>query len=214
MTKALEDFDSGMSMRKSASANGIPYSTFREWCYGVRKSKERGPASMMSLEEENQIMEYLVKMCEKGLGLSPIALKMKVYDITKDRDIPFKNGIPGDGWVRCFRQCHPQLILRVAHVLEAARARGLCKENVQSFYENLNELYTLHKYLPERIWNYDESGTQTRNTCGSIVIARRGTCHVHTIVPDQREWLSVLVCINAARLAIPSFYVFKGKLFR
>jgi hypothetical protein len=37
---------------------------------------------------------------------------------------------------------------------------------------------------------------------------------VHSIIPDQREWLSVLVCMNAAGLAIPSFYVFKGKRFR
>jgi hypothetical protein len=37
---------------------------------------------------------------------------------------------------------------------------------------------------------------------------------VHTIVPNQREWLSVLVYINAVGSAIPSFYVFKGKRFR
>jgi hypothetical protein len=37
---------------------------------------------------------------------------------------------------------------------------------------------------------------------------------VHSIIPDQREWLSVLVCMNAAGLATPSFYVFKGKRFR
>jgi hypothetical protein len=85
---------------------------------------------------------------------------MKVYDISKNKDTPFKNGILGDGWLRCFRQRHPKFTLRVAQALEAAKARGLCKENVQSFYDNLNELYTLHKYLPERIWNCDESGTQ------------------------------------------------------
>jgi hypothetical protein len=46
------------------------------------------------------------------------------------------------------------------------------------------------------------------------VIACRGARCVYTIVPDQPEWLSVLVYINAAGLAIPSFYVFKGKRFR
>jgi hypothetical protein len=29
MQAALEDFDSGMSMRNSAMSHGIPYSTFR-----------------------------------------------------------------------------------------------------------------------------------------------------------------------------------------
>jgi hypothetical protein len=37
---------------------------------------------------------------------------------------------------------------------------------------------------------------------------------VQSIVPNQWEWLSVLVCINAAGLSIPSFYIFRGKRFR
>jgi hypothetical protein len=115
--------------------------------------------------------------------------------------------------LRCFRHCHPELILRVAQALEASRARGLCKENVQSFYDNLSELYTLHKYPPERIWNCDETGTHAGRTGGGVVIARRGVYCVHFIVLDQHEWLSVLVCINAVGLAIPSFIVFIGKHF-
>lgn len=37
---------------------------------------------------------------------------------------------------------------------------------------------------------------------------------MHLTVPDQREWLSTLVCINAGGSAIPFFYIFKGKRFR
>jgi hypothetical protein len=43
------------------------------------------------------------------------------------------------------------------------------------------------------------------------VIARIGVRRVHSIVPDQREWLSVLVCINVVGIAIPSFYIFREK---
>ena len=127
---------------------------------------------------------------------------------------PFKDGIPGDGWLRWFKNRHPKLTLRVSQALEASRAKGLCKENVQSFYDNLNHLYTLHKYPPECVWNCDESGVQAGRNGGGIVIARKGSRRVQSLVPDQREWLSILVCINAARLAIPSFYVFKGIRFR
>ena len=37
-----------------------------------------------------------------------------------------------------------------------ARMRSLCIENVKSFYENLNKMYTLHLYPLERIWNCDK----------------------------------------------------------
>jgi hypothetical protein len=47
-----------------------------------------------------------------------------------------------------------------------------------------------------------------------MVIAKRGSRSVHSIIPDSREWLSCLVCINASCSAKPSFYIFRGKRFR
>jgi hypothetical protein len=46
---------------------------------------------------------------------------------------------------------------------------------------------------------------------GGVVIARTGARRVHSVVPNQHEWLSILVCINAAGVAISSFYIFRGK---
>ena len=47
-----------------------------------------------------------------------------------------------------------------------------------------------------------------------MVIAKTSAKRVQSIVPNQREWLSVLVCVNAAGQSIPSFYIFRGKRFR
>jgi hypothetical protein len=138
---------------------------------------------------------------------------MKVSEITISRDMPFCEGIPGGGWMRGWRHRHPKLTLQVSQALETARARSLCRDNVKSFYDNLVTLYNLHNYSPDRIWNCDESWAQVGKNWGGVVIARTGARRVHSIVPDQREWLSVLVCINAADVAIPSFYIFRGKRF-
>jgi hypothetical protein len=105
------------------------------------------------------------------------------------------------------------LTLRVSQALKTARAKGLCRDNVKSFYENLQTLYTLYQYTPDRIWNCNESGAQMGKNGGGVVIARTGARRVHSVVPDQHEWLSILVCINAARIAISSFYIFRGKRF-
>jgi hypothetical protein len=37
---------------------------------------------------------------------------------------------------------------------------------------------------------------------------------MHLVIPKKREWLSVLVCVNAADYHIPSFYIFCGKSFQ
>jgi hypothetical protein len=201
-------------MRKAAATYNIPYSTFREWYYGVRTSRKKGPPTVLKPAEEEELVNYLVQMCDRGYGLSPSALRMKVYEITASRWTPFRNGIPGDGWMRWWKKRHPNLTLRVSQAMESARARGLCEDNVRSFYENLQHLYSLHQYSPNMIWNCDESGAQAGKNGGAIVIARKGARRVHSIVPNQREWLSVLVCINAEGTSIPSFYIFRGRRFR
>jgi hypothetical protein len=116
--------------------------------------------------------------------------------------------------MRGWRRRHLELSLRIAVALETSRARGLCQENVSSFYENLEQLYTLHAYPSHRVWNSDEMGCQADKNGGGVVIAQAGASRVQSLVPDQRELLLVLVCINAAGSAIPSFYIFRGKRFR
>jgi hypothetical protein len=69
-------------------------------------------------------------------------------------------------------------------------------------------------YEPSHIWNCDESGAQAGRNGGGRVLAKRGVRSVHSIIPKEREWLSVLVCVNAAGFHIPSFYIFRGKSFQ
>ena len=91
--------DDGQSMKKAVEENHIPYSSFCDWCYRKTKSRKRGVKALLSPEEEAQIVDFLIKMCDCGYGMSPSALKMKVYEITKNRWMPFKDGIPSRGWM-------------------------------------------------------------------------------------------------------------------
>ena len=160
LQQALAAVDEGKSIKKAALENHIPYTSLCDWCYGRTRSRKRGVKAVLTQEEEAQLVQYLIAMCDRGYGLSPSALKMKVYEITKTKSTPFKDGIPGAGWMRWFRRRHPELSIRSAQGLETARAQALCPENVESLYNNLSELYSLHNYPPERIWNCDESGAQ------------------------------------------------------
>jgi hypothetical protein len=69
-------------------------------------------------------------------------------------------------------------------------------------------------YGVDYIWNCDESGAQAGHNGGGRVLAKMGVQNVHSIIPKEREWLSVLVCVNAASYHIPSFYIFRGKSFQ
>ena len=160
LQKAIAEVDDGLSMKKAAKENGIPYSSLRDWCYGRTRSRDHGAKPVLTAEEEVQLLDYLIAMCDAGYGLSPTALKMKVYEITKTRWMPFCEGIPGGSWMRWFQNRHPELIVRASQALESARARALCPENVATLYDNLQQLYEEYQYPPERIWNCDESSAQ------------------------------------------------------
>jgi len=67
MRAALVEHDLGASMMQATSAHDIPYSTFWDWCYGMRKSRKRGIQGVFTTEEEEQLVQYLLIMCERGL---------------------------------------------------------------------------------------------------------------------------------------------------
>ena len=84
MSSALLEHESGASMRQAAVLYGIPYATFRDWCCGVRNSRKRGATGVLNLEEEEQLVEYLLAMSDRGFKLSSTDLKMKVFEMTKN----------------------------------------------------------------------------------------------------------------------------------
>ena len=100
--------------------------------------------------------------------------------------------------------------LRQAQDLELNRAKNLCPSMVQVFYENLENLYNKHHYQPLEIWNVDESGANASKNGVERVFAAKETRSVHSMIPNEREWLSVLTTINANGDTIPNFYIFKG----
>jgi hypothetical protein len=92
--------------------------------------------------------------------LTLLQLCLLVARIIQTRYTPYRDGIPGRGWMKWFRRRHPDLTLRMPQGLEYARTKGLCPESVQSFYKNLEELYDKHNYESSHVWNCDETGVQ------------------------------------------------------
>ena len=53
---AIVVVDNGSSMRAAALEFGISYSTFCEWCFGERTSRNCGPPAILNLQEEEQLV--------------------------------------------------------------------------------------------------------------------------------------------------------------
>jgi hypothetical protein len=146
MRAAIAAVDDGMTIRKAATTYGIPRSSLEDWLYGRTRSRRRGKEGTLTAEEERLIVNWICKRQDMGWPLTNLDLRLKVCEITQTRPTPFKSGIPGASWLRWWKRRHPELTLRVPQGLDTARARALIKENVDSFYTNLQTLYNLHQY--------------------------------------------------------------------
>jgi hypothetical protein len=189
----------------------IPPTSLSDHLFGRTLGRKRGPPTILQKDEESALTTYMGKIQDYGHPLTMQQLRLKVSTITQERVTPFREGIPGKSWVRWFKQRHPDLTLKNSQGLEFARARGLCPEIVASFYGNLQDLYNTNKYAANNIWNCDESRAQASRNGGGLVWARRGSQTVHSLMPNERKWITVLSCINASGHSIPGFYIFKGK---
>lgn len=212
MEKAIADVeDHHMTIRGSAIKWGILPSSLRSWLNGVTSTKKRGPPTILTDEEEAEIVQWCKDMANIGHGLQVSQLKSTVAHLVGVRPNPFTNGIPGRSWWVGFRQRHPDLTIRTPEGVDTDRAIMLWPEIVSSFYDNLEELYNKLNYGPNNIWNCDETGVQAGINCAMRVIAKIGTKCVPQLIAKSREWITVLACVSVTGQAIPGYYLFKSK---
>ena len=60
----------------------------------------------------------------------------------------------------------------------------------------------------------DEFGANaSRNGVGKV-LASKGSRNVHTTIPNEKGWISILTCINTNRDSISNYFIFKGIMAR
>lgn len=176
LAAAVAAFDAGCHIATAAKDICIPASSLRDHIYGKTMKRKKGRQGVLTVEEETSLVKWMMEMQDLAHPISILERRRKVAEITQERWTPFKDGIPGRGWLRWFRNRHPELTLRSPQGLEEGRARGLNPTSVASFYSNLQKVYEENGYSPSQIWNADESGAQAgRNGGGTLVFARKGS---------------------------------------
>ena len=95
----------------------------------------------LDLEEENKLEKWLVNMAKMRHRLNPIALKMKVCELKVQKQTSFWDGIPRGRWMRGWKQCHPELSLRMSHALEIPRTKD-CVRRISIASMTIQSPYT------------------------------------------------------------------------
>ena len=203
-----------MSIRKAEEFYGIPPSSIQDWKKQKTKSKRVGHQTYLTEVEELVVVNWCLEMQEVALCVTLNMLKYTIQAILHNapRQHPFRDGIPGNKWWALFKKRHLEIVLRCASGLEVKRALGFTKKSTTAFYDLLETIYNTEEYHPSHIWNVDETGVCAAEGNLSIkVIARKGSKAVRQSNVDNKEWMSIMACINTVGPYISNLYIFKRK---
>ena len=92
--------DDGAPVKIVARLYGIPTTSLRDHVTGKTISRKRGKSGVLSFEEENKLVNWIFRVQTLGHPITLSQCRLKVVEITQDRDTPFTKGIPGPRWIK------------------------------------------------------------------------------------------------------------------
>ena len=190
-----------LTLRAAAITYGIPRSTLSEHMRGVRKKRYGGGSTILTRDEEHEIVLTCQILAEMGFPLTKDYVEVVVRDYLSSqegRSGAFgSTGLPGRSWWEGFLSRWPTLVQRKPQHLPKQRAQCATQEVVSSFFERLKGLFEKTGLarapdLANWIWNCDETGFCTA-VASKSVLSRRGAKEVHeTAGGSGRDFITIL----------------------
>lgn len=175
---------------------------------------------VFSLDQEEALMNYLIKSSKLCYGLSRDGLRRMALEFAKKIKIAIpdtwiQQEMASRDWYEGFMSRHSNLSLRSPEQISANRAKAFCKQNVDSFFESYNALLDEKPTTPDNIWNMDESGFSTVPTKVGKVITLKGSKRVGQMASGERGTnITLAIAVNAIGRIIPPFFLFPRKIMR
>ncbi|XP_038072690.1 tigger transposable element-derived protein 1-like [Patiria miniata] len=207
----------GMPYKKASRIFSIPYSTLHDRVNGKTKleSTRSGPDPLLTQEEEQTLVTHIELMSSYGYGYTRTEVTVLATDLAihlgkrKKVDKPLSLR-----WFYNFMTRWPELKVKKPRSLEIMRAKATSQETVNRYFDEMEKI--LEKYnlkdRPEAIYNVDEKGIVENHTPPSIVSSRYEVPPAVTM--GKSSTTTVIGCGNALGMALPPFFIFKGKRMR
>lgn len=199
-----------LSIREASARFCIPYTTLCDRVNGrVKFGSHSGPVCYLNDNEEEEIVTFLSSAASMGFARSKKEVLCVVEAILASKGTP---RCISNGWWESFVKRHPQLCLRKAEKVSAARHSATDPVILDKYFDLLER--TLEEYdlfdEPASIFNCDESGMCFEHKPPAVV-AVRGQKHPRAITSNTKRQVTVMACANAAGYCIPPFLIFKRK---
>ena len=179
MTAAMKAVsDKEMAITQAAAKYSVPHKTLDD---RIKKKVEHGsrpgPSTVLTKEEEDGLVSYLVYMAQRGFPLTRTLTKAFAWAIAvrSGKADRFGKEGPSENWWTGFSRHHPELTLRKADKLARSQAESLNLEVVKQYFELLNEVMEKSKLKnsPQQIYNCDETFVSLDCTRKKVVTLKK-----------------------------------------
>lgn len=166
ISTAINELNNHPASYKRPSVNsvvknfGIPETTLRHAVRNGGPPKRRGPSTILTEHEENQLVGYCINMQRLGFGLTKSGVNHCVMEIMRhnNRLHPFGDKGPGRDWWARFMRDHSELSFRAPQELSEARTQRANATIVNDHFNKLKQVINQNSLIAMQIWNMDETG--------------------------------------------------------
>ena len=204
------------SVGKAARLHDVPESTLRDWSKRGAAPMVLGSGRDIVLPQwvESDIVDAICVLSGSAMPLTRNDIQDLVQEVTTNLKLKtiFVNGRPGYDWCISFEKRWKHRFSRRTRIgLSYQRAKGLTQHNVNVFFDMLQKLQDQHQFLPENMWNADESGFQATKA-KQMVYASKELKQAYALESGGTKSLfTVLFCVNASGTWLPTYTVYKAK---
>ncbi|EAQ93895.1 hypothetical protein CHGG_02130 [Chaetomium globosum CBS 148.51] len=226
---ALEALRSGQIkiIRNAADAFGVPKSTLHRRVKGGGtrqeaqvKNRKLRPTEEAALIQWDRVIGTTVG-CRRRSVISDRWLTFfsasvegfTLLDASQLTSTPVPAMTVGENWVQRLLHRHPHLETKYSRKYDYQRALCEDPEKISAWFARVQRTINEYGVLDSDIYNFDETGFQMGVASTSKVVTRSDRRNRPVVIqPGNREWTTVIECINASGWSVDPMIIFEGKV--
>lgn len=205
---AIHLVQNGLSIKKAASQNKIPYMTLSNRLKGT-ETRSQGSRHLQRLSsyQEEQLCNWLLLQDRLCMGLTHRQLRQLVEAILKaQNDLrPL-----GKNWIASFLRRNPRIKTLRARSLDSRRANGANPFTIQHFFDLLNQP-GIRTIAPCNRWNMDEAGIFQALGINNLILGQANRKSSIKKKPGLSAWCTIIEAISGTGRFLDPLVIFKGK---